>query len=159
MFSFYSLIINLVNGSSSEDLNLIFTVLHKLFIILRSRLSAYYVTHNMFLHIISRCMSLSFSQSKEKISPFAKTPKLDRSEILGKEGKSKSSMKRKLSFTVSPPRNEERDSDTGQFYIHCESSSSLYLCLTAASSWSLLGLVFIGHAVLEVFFLRMLCNS
>ncbi|XP_056127605.1 ankyrin repeat domain-containing protein 12 [Rhinichthys klamathensis goyatoka] len=51
-------------------------------------------------------------KSKEKISPFAKTPKLDRSEILGKEGKSKSSMKRKLSFTVSPPRNEERDSDT-----------------------------------------------
>uniref|UniRef100_A0A672QM06 Ankyrin repeat domain-containing protein 12-like n=1 Tax=Sinocyclocheilus grahami TaxID=75366 RepID=A0A672QM06_SINGR len=51
-------------------------------------------------------------KSKEKISPFAKTPKLDRNEILGKEGKSKSSMKRKLSFTVSPPRNEERDSDT-----------------------------------------------
>ncbi|XP_067308905.1 ankyrin repeat domain-containing protein 12 isoform X2 [Pseudorasbora parva] len=51
-------------------------------------------------------------KSKEKISPFAKTPKLDRSEILGKEGKSKSSMKRKLSFTVSPPRNEDRDSDT-----------------------------------------------
>ncbi|XP_059357098.1 ankyrin repeat domain-containing protein 12-like isoform X2 [Carassius carassius] len=51
-------------------------------------------------------------KSKEKISPFAKTPKLDRSEILGKDGKSKSSMKRKLSFTVSPPRNEERDSDT-----------------------------------------------
>ncbi|CAM4586783.1 unnamed protein product [Leuciscus chuanchicus] len=51
-------------------------------------------------------------KSKEKISPFAKTPKLDRSEILGKEGKSKTSMKRKLSFTVSPPRNEERDSDT-----------------------------------------------
>ncbi|XP_016111234.1 ankyrin repeat domain-containing protein 12-like [Sinocyclocheilus grahami] len=50
-------------------------------------------------------------KSKEKISPFAKTPKLDRSEILGKEGKSKSSMKRKLSFTISPPRNEERDSD------------------------------------------------
>ncbi|XP_043089443.1 ankyrin repeat domain-containing protein 12 isoform X2 [Puntigrus tetrazona] len=54
----------------------------------------------------------SGKKSKEKISPFAKTPKLDRSEILGKEGKSKSSMKRKLSFTVSPPRNEERDSDT-----------------------------------------------
>ncbi|NP_956444.2 ankyrin repeat domain-containing protein 12 [Danio rerio] len=50
-------------------------------------------------------------KSKEKISPFAKTPKLDRSELLGKEGKSKSSMKRKLSFTVSPSRNEERDSD------------------------------------------------
>lgn len=51
-------------------------------------------------------------KSKEKISPFTKTPKLDRSEILGKEGKSKSSMKRKLSFTVSPQRNEEQDSDT-----------------------------------------------
>ncbi|KAI7809789.1 ankyrin repeat domain-containing protein 12 isoform X1 [Triplophysa rosa] len=51
-------------------------------------------------------------KSKEKISPFTKTPKLDRSEIMGKDGKSKSSMKRKLSFTVSPQRNEERDSDT-----------------------------------------------
>ncbi|XP_026169216.1 ankyrin repeat domain-containing protein 12 isoform X1 [Mastacembelus armatus] len=51
-------------------------------------------------------------KSKEKLSPFAKTPKLDRSELLGKEGKAKSSMKRKLSFTNSPPRTEERDSDT-----------------------------------------------
>ncbi|XP_016351789.1 ankyrin repeat domain-containing protein 12-like [Sinocyclocheilus anshuiensis] len=91
-------------------------------------------------------------KSKEKISPFAKTPKLDRSEILGKEGKSKSSMKRKLSFTVSPPRNEERDSDMGQSNIHSESSSSLCLCFTAAPSWSLLRPVFIGQAVLEGFF-------
>ncbi|KAI5616475.1 ankyrin repeat domain-containing protein 12 isoform X1, partial [Silurus asotus] len=51
-------------------------------------------------------------KSKDKISPFTKTPKIDRSEIMGKEGKPKSSMKRKLSFSVSPPRNEERDSDT-----------------------------------------------
>ncbi|CAN9502711.1 unnamed protein product [Ophioblennius macclurei] len=52
-------------------------------------------------------------KSKDKLSPFTKTPKLDRSELLGKEGKAKSSMKRKLSFTSSPPRNaEERDSDT-----------------------------------------------
>ncbi|MCJ8745083.1 hypothetical protein PDJAM_G00126350 [Pangasius djambal] len=51
-------------------------------------------------------------KSKDKISPFTKTPKLDRSEIMGKEGKAKSSMKRKLSFSVSPPRNDERDSDT-----------------------------------------------
>ncbi|TSR27758.1 Ankyrin repeat domain-containing protein 12 [Bagarius yarrelli] len=51
-------------------------------------------------------------KSKDKISPFTKTPKLDRSEIMGKEGKPKSSMKRKLSFSVSPPRNGERDSDT-----------------------------------------------
>uniref|UniRef100_A0AAY4B7K0 Ankyrin repeat domain 12 n=2 Tax=Denticeps clupeoides TaxID=299321 RepID=A0AAY4B7K0_9TELE len=51
-------------------------------------------------------------KSKDKISPYPKTPKLDRSEFLGKEGKPKSSMKRKLSFTVSPPRNEERDYDT-----------------------------------------------
>nr|XP_046264568.1 ankyrin repeat domain-containing protein 12 isoform X2 [Scatophagus argus] len=50
--------------------------------------------------------------SKEKLSPFTKTPKLDRSELLGKEGKAKSSMKRKLSFTTSPLRTEERDSDT-----------------------------------------------
>ncbi|XP_054624792.1 ankyrin repeat domain-containing protein 12 isoform X2 [Dunckerocampus dactyliophorus] len=49
---------------------------------------------------------------KDKLSPFTKTPKLDRSELLGKEGKVKSSMKRKLSFTSSPPRTEERDSDT-----------------------------------------------
>ncbi|XP_060762181.1 ankyrin repeat domain-containing protein 12 isoform X2 [Neoarius graeffei] len=48
-------------------------------------------------------------KSKDKISPFTKTPKLDRSEIMGKP---KSSMKRKLSFSVSPPRNEEQDSDT-----------------------------------------------
>nr|XP_019963819.1 PREDICTED: ankyrin repeat domain-containing protein 12 isoform X2 [Paralichthys olivaceus] len=51
-------------------------------------------------------------KSKDKLSPFTKTPKLDRSELLGKEGKAKSSMKRKLSFTNSPPRTEERDSDT-----------------------------------------------
>ncbi|XP_040000637.1 ankyrin repeat domain-containing protein 12 isoform X2 [Xiphias gladius] len=51
-------------------------------------------------------------KSKDKLSPFTKTPKLDRSELLGKEGKTKSSMKRKLSFTTSPPRTEERDSDT-----------------------------------------------
>uniref|UniRef100_A0A672IWP0 Uncharacterized protein n=1 Tax=Salarias fasciatus TaxID=181472 RepID=A0A672IWP0_SALFA len=50
--------------------------------------------------------------SKDKLSPFTKTPKLDRSELLAKEGKAKSSMKRKLSFTTSPPRTEERDSDT-----------------------------------------------
>ncbi|XP_061694570.1 ankyrin repeat domain-containing protein 12 isoform X2 [Syngnathoides biaculeatus] len=51
---------------------------------------------------------------KDKLSPLTKTPKLDRSELLGKEGKVKSSMKRKLSFTNSPPRTatEERDSDT-----------------------------------------------
>ncbi|XP_059200914.1 ankyrin repeat domain-containing protein 12 isoform X3 [Centropristis striata] len=51
-------------------------------------------------------------KSKDKLSPFTKTPKLDRSELLGKEGKTKSSMKRKLSFTASPLRTEERDSDT-----------------------------------------------
>ncbi|XP_052318926.1 ankyrin repeat domain-containing protein 12-like isoform X3 [Oncorhynchus keta] len=53
-------------------------------------------------------------KNKDKISPFTKTLKLDRSKLLGvKEGKPpKSSMKRKLSFTMSPPRNEERHSDT-----------------------------------------------
>ncbi|XP_042352925.1 ankyrin repeat domain-containing protein 12 isoform X2 [Plectropomus leopardus] len=51
-------------------------------------------------------------KSKDKLSPFTKTPKLDRSELLGKEGKAKSSMKRKLAFTASPLRTEERDSDT-----------------------------------------------
>ncbi|XP_070988457.1 ankyrin repeat domain-containing protein 12-like isoform X1 [Oncorhynchus clarkii lewisi] len=55
-------------------------------------------------------------KSKDKISLFTKTPKLDRSEFLGgKEGKPpKSIMKRKLSFTVSPPRNKERESDTDE---------------------------------------------
>ncbi|KAJ8011068.1 hypothetical protein DPEC_G00054350 [Dallia pectoralis] len=55
-------------------------------------------------------------KSKEKMSPFTKTPKMDRAELLvGKEGKTpKSSMKRKLSFTVSPSRNEDRDSDTDE---------------------------------------------
>lgn len=53
-------------------------------------------------------------QNKDKLSPFTKTPKLDRSELLVKEGKAKSSMKRKLSFTASPLRAEERDSDTGK---------------------------------------------
>ncbi|XP_003975396.2 ankyrin repeat domain-containing protein 12 isoform X1 [Takifugu rubripes] len=51
-------------------------------------------------------------KNKDKLSPFTKTPKLDRSELLVKEGKAKSSMKRKLSFTASPLRTEERDSDT-----------------------------------------------
>lgn len=51
-------------------------------------------------------------KSKDKLSPFTKTPKLDRSDLLGKEGKAKSSMKRKLSFTASPARTDERDSDT-----------------------------------------------
>uniref|UniRef100_A0A8C7KDT9 Ankyrin repeat domain 12 n=1 Tax=Oncorhynchus kisutch TaxID=8019 RepID=A0A8C7KDT9_ONCKI len=55
-------------------------------------------------------------KNKDKISPFTKTLKLDRSKLLGvKEGKPpKSSMKRKLSFTMSPPRNEERHSDTDE---------------------------------------------
>ncbi|XP_028659535.1 ankyrin repeat domain-containing protein 12 isoform X3 [Erpetoichthys calabaricus] len=54
----------------------------------------------------------SGKKGKEKVSAFTKTPKLDRSELLGKEMKQKSSMKRKLPFTVSPTRNEDKDSDT-----------------------------------------------
>ncbi len=82
-------------------------------------------------HIFFPCPHLS--QSKDKLSPFTKTPKLDRSELLGKEGKTKSSMKRKLSFTTSPLRTEDRDSDTGK------SCSSLLLfqqpcCWQAAMS-------------------------
>lgn len=65
--------------------------------------------------------SFSSLQNKDKLSPFTKTPKLDRSELLVKEGKAKSSMKRKLSFTASPLRTEERDSDTGKNW--CSSSS------------------------------------
>ncbi|KAG7488740.1 hypothetical protein MATL_G00036880 [Megalops atlanticus] len=53
-------------------------------------------------------------KSKDKISSYIKTPKLDQSELLGKEMKPKSSMKRKLAFAVSPPRNEsDTDSDPG----------------------------------------------
>ncbi|XP_008832893.1 ankyrin repeat domain-containing protein 12 isoform X2 [Nannospalax galili] len=50
-------------------------------------------------------------KSKDKIASYSKTPKIDRSDM-GKEMKEKSSMKRKLPFTISPSRNEERDSDT-----------------------------------------------
>ncbi|KAM9631617.1 ankyrin repeat domain-containing protein 12 isoform 3-T6 [Trichechus inunguis] len=50
-------------------------------------------------------------KSKDKIASYSKTPKIDRSDV-GKEIKEKSSMKRKLPFTISPSRNEERDSDT-----------------------------------------------
>lgn len=50
-------------------------------------------------------------KNKEKITSYTRTPKLDRNEV-GKEMKEKSSMKRKLPFTISPPREEERDSDT-----------------------------------------------
>ncbi|KAG8442210.1 hypothetical protein GDO86_011129 [Hymenochirus boettgeri] len=49
-------------------------------------------------------------KNKEKISSLNRTPKLDRNDI-GKEMKEKS-MKRKLPFTLSPSRTEERDSDT-----------------------------------------------
>ncbi|XP_030741164.1 ankyrin repeat domain-containing protein 12 isoform X2 [Echinops telfairi] len=48
---------------------------------------------------------------KEKIASYRKTPKTDQSDV-GKEMKEKSSLKRKLPFTISPSRNEERDSDT-----------------------------------------------
>ncbi|XP_060056660.1 ankyrin repeat domain-containing protein 12 isoform X2 [Erinaceus europaeus] len=50
-------------------------------------------------------------KSKDKIASYSKTPKIDRSDV-GKDMKEKSSMKRKLPFTISPSRNEERDSDT-----------------------------------------------
>ncbi|XP_004645101.1 ankyrin repeat domain-containing protein 12 isoform X2 [Octodon degus] len=50
-------------------------------------------------------------KSKDKIASYSKTQKIDRSDV-GKEIKEKSSMKRKLPFTISPSRNEERDSDT-----------------------------------------------
>ncbi|XP_053428009.1 ankyrin repeat domain-containing protein 12 isoform X4 [Nycticebus coucang] len=50
-------------------------------------------------------------KSKDKIASYSKTPKIDPSDV-GKEMKEKSSMKRKLPFTISPSRNEERDSDT-----------------------------------------------
>ncbi|XP_006891480.1 PREDICTED: ankyrin repeat domain-containing protein 12-like isoform X2 [Elephantulus edwardii] len=50
-------------------------------------------------------------KSKDKIASYSKTPKIDRGDVV-KEMKEKSSMKRKLPFTISPSRNEERDSDT-----------------------------------------------
>ncbi|XP_025903067.1 ankyrin repeat domain-containing protein 12 [Nothoprocta perdicaria] len=49
-------------------------------------------------------------KSKDKIASYSKTPKVDRSNV-GKEMKEKSSMKRKLPFTISPSRNEDRNSD------------------------------------------------
>lgn len=69
----------------------------------------------------------SLPQSKDKLSPYTKTPKLDRSELLGKEGKAKPSMKRKISFTSSPVRTEERDSDTGRNKF-CPCSAILLAC-------------------------------
>nr|XP_003464502.1 ankyrin repeat domain-containing protein 12 isoform X2 [Cavia porcellus] len=50
-------------------------------------------------------------KSKDKIASYSKTQKIDRSDV-SREMKEKSSMKRKLPFTISPSRNEERDSDT-----------------------------------------------
>ncbi|KAM8810620.1 ankyrin repeat domain-containing protein 12 [Eudromia elegans] len=50
-------------------------------------------------------------KSKDKIASYNKTPKVDKSNV-GKEMKEKSSMKRKLPFTISPSRNEDRNSDT-----------------------------------------------
>ncbi|XP_073535143.1 ankyrin repeat domain-containing protein 12 [Phyllobates terribilis] len=50
-------------------------------------------------------------KNKEKIASYSRTPKLDRTEGR-KDIKEKSSMKRKLPFTISPPREEERESDT-----------------------------------------------
>ncbi|XP_067403818.1 ankyrin repeat domain-containing protein 12 isoform X2 [Emydura macquarii macquarii] len=50
-------------------------------------------------------------KSKDKIASYSKTPKVDRNNV-GKEMKEKSSMKRKLPFTISPSRNEDRNSDT-----------------------------------------------
>ncbi|XP_067887365.1 ankyrin repeat domain-containing protein 12 isoform X2 [Heterodontus francisci] len=50
-------------------------------------------------------------KNKEKVSSYNRTPKIDRSE-LEKEVKEKASMKRKLPFTVSPSRSEQRESDT-----------------------------------------------
>ncbi|XP_069778481.1 ankyrin repeat domain-containing protein 12 isoform X2 [Narcine bancroftii] len=50
-------------------------------------------------------------KNKEKVTAYNRTPKIDRSE-LEKEVKEKTSMKRKLPFTVSPSRSEQRESDT-----------------------------------------------
>ncbi|XP_053322441.1 ankyrin repeat domain-containing protein 12 isoform X2 [Spea bombifrons] len=50
-------------------------------------------------------------KNKEKITSYSRTPKLDRNDI-SKDAKEKSSMKRKLPFTLSPSRTEDRESDT-----------------------------------------------
>lgn len=50
-------------------------------------------------------------KSKEKITTYSRTPKIDRSDV-GKDMKDGCSMKRKLPFTISPSRNEDPDSDT-----------------------------------------------
>ncbi|KFV47428.1 Ankyrin repeat domain-containing protein 12, partial [Tyto alba] len=75
-------------------------------------------------------------KSKDKIASYSKTPKVDRSDV-GKEMKEKSSMKRKLPFTISPSRNEDRNSDTeGMFLTFLRGSvlqlliqCSLYICI------------------------------
>ncbi|XP_043364030.1 ankyrin repeat domain-containing protein 12 isoform X3 [Dermochelys coriacea] len=56
-------------------------------------------------------------KSKDKIASYSKTPKVDRNDV-GKEMKEKSSMKRKLPFTISPSRNEDRNSDTDSNLHH-----------------------------------------
>ncbi|XP_068003702.1 ankyrin repeat domain-containing protein 12 isoform X1 [Melanerpes formicivorus] len=50
-------------------------------------------------------------KSKDKIASYGKNPKVDRCDV-GKEMKEKPSIKRKLPFTISPSRNEDRNSDT-----------------------------------------------
>ncbi|KAJ1200378.1 hypothetical protein NDU88_004202 [Pleurodeles waltl] len=50
-------------------------------------------------------------KSKEKITTYSRTPKIDRSDV-GKDLKDGCSLKRKLPFTISPSRNEDQDSDT-----------------------------------------------
>ncbi|XP_054237847.1 ankyrin repeat domain-containing protein 12 [Indicator indicator] len=50
-------------------------------------------------------------KSKDKIASYGKNAKVDRCDV-GKEMKEKPSIKRKLPFTISPSRNEDRNSDT-----------------------------------------------
>lgn len=56
--------------------------------------------------------------------------------------KEKSSMKRKLPFTISPSRNEERDSDTGRIFF-CFSDKILIIFYYDFSHIILLALHFI----------------
>ncbi|NXA12416.1 ANR12 protein, partial [Sapayoa aenigma] len=70
-------------------------------------------------------------KSKDKIASYSKTPKVDRSDV-GKEMKEKSSMKRKLPFTISPSRNEDRSSDTVIFAGSCK-VTQFFVCLFATA--------------------------
>uniref|UniRef100_V9K7S1 Ankyrin repeat domain-containing protein 12 n=1 Tax=Callorhinchus milii TaxID=7868 RepID=V9K7S1_CALMI len=87
-------------------------------------------------------------KNKEKISSYNRTPKLDRSE-LEKEMKEKSSMKRKLPFTVSPSRGEQRDSDTEKEPPEKKKAKKESGCKKSVPVKATLGGILIGYPLSE----------